>query len=261
MKIRLVFSIILGFSLAAAVSSQSANPDLTSSQTSAQAQAQSHGGGDRQGQHGGWGERAGFGAGNGIIGTVTEVASDHYTIKTDTGQIYKVSFGVNTRILKQMPRKSGGSGDERGTAPQAIKSSAIKVGDAIMAAGEVDAAAKSVGAVVVMQTDPERARQFRELQANYDKTWLAGKVTAINETSVTLLGTVDSANHTFRADENTTFRKHREPITLADIQLGDVVRVEGAVKDGNFVATSVSVMGRPQGGNPAALSTPGPQPK
>jgi hypothetical protein len=62
---------------------------------------------------------------------------------------------------------------------------------------------------------------------------------------------VDNAAHAFVADENTTFRKHREPITLTDVQVGDRVRVEGAVKDGIFVAASVTVMGMPQGGAPS----------
>jgi hypothetical protein len=77
-----------------------------------------------------------------------------------------------------------------------------------------------------------------------------GKVTAINETKVTLEGSVDKAAHSFVADENTTFRKRRDPITLADIQVGDMVRAEGAVKDGIFVAATVSVMGMPPGGMP-----------
>jgi hypothetical protein len=48
------------------------------------------------------------------------------------------------------------------------------------------------------------------------------------------------------ADENTTFRKRRDPVTLADVQVGDMVRVEGALKNGTFVATSVALMGMPQ---------------
>ena len=38
-----------------------------------------------------------------------------------------------------------------------------------------------MGAVVIMQIDPERAKQMREMQANYGKTWLMGRVTAIND--------------------------------------------------------------------------------
>jgi hypothetical protein len=115
--------------------------------------------------------------------------------------------------------------------------------------GEVDATAKSVGAVMEMQVDPERAKQMREMQANHGKTWIMGKVTAIDGVKVTLMDPVDNAAHTFLADENTTFRKRRDPITLADIQVGDTVRVEGAVKDGAFSATTVASMGAPSDGN------------
>ena len=134
------------------------------------------------------------------------------------------------------------------------------MGDAIVANGEVDAAAKSVGAVAVLQMDPERAKQMREMQANYGKTWLMGKVTAIDGVKVTLMGSVDNAAHSFVADENTTFRKRRDPITLADLAVGDSVRVEGAVKDGAFLATTVNAMVAQQtGGNPAAPRNAPPQ--
>ena len=77
-----------------------------------------------------------------------------------------------------------------------------------------------------------------------------GKVTAIDGVKVTLMGAMDNTAHSFVADENTTFRKRRDPITLADIQVGDTVRVEGALKDGAFLATQVSAMGPPPGGTP-----------
>jgi hypothetical protein len=204
--------------------------------------------------------------GRGVMGTVTEVAADHYTIKTGSGESYTVHFSANTRIMKG---GGGGGGMRRGgqdeggpppNPPEAIKATDIKVGDAIAANGEVDSAAKSVGAVVVFQIDPERAKMMREMQANFGKTWLAGKVTAINELKVTLQGGPDNEPHTFVADENTSFRKRRDPITLADVQVGDMVRVEGALQNGNFVAKSVAVMGplpqrdmQQQGGGPTQV--------
>jgi hypothetical protein len=235
-------------------------------QTAGQAGEQS----GQQGQRGGgrgWG--GGMGNGRGLIGTVTEVTADHYTIKTETGDSYTIHFSANTRIMK-MPagargpgggggaagggagrgEGAGGGGGYGGDPPQALKPTDIKVGDAVMAAGEIDAQAKSVGAIIIMQIDPERAKQMREMQANYGKTWLAGKVTAIDGVKVTLTGSIDNVAHTFTADENTTFRKRRDPITLADIQVGDSVRVEGAIKDGTFLATTVNAMGAPQGGTP-----------
>jgi hypothetical protein len=194
-----------------------------------------------------------------MVGTVTEAAADHYTIKTDAGEIYVVHFSVNTQILKQVVRRRGegpegmgaGGGNREPSPPQIIKPGEIKVGDAIAAMGEVNAGAESVGATHIMLIDPERAKEMREQQADYGKTWLMGKVTAVDGVKVTLMGANDNAAHAFVADENTTFRKHHEPITLADVQVGEMVRVEGAVKDGTFVAASVVVMGIPPGGTPA----------
>jgi Domain of unknown function (DUF5666) len=207
------------------------------------------------------------------MGTVTEVAADHYTVKTDAGEAYTVHFSANTRIFK-MPTFARGEGGGRGRGdgagqgmgqdtspgmgrgmggnpPQELKASDIKVGDIIEARGPVDSTAKSVGAMAVVQVDPERAKQIREMQANYGKTWLLGKVTAIDGVKVTLTGAVDNAPHSFVADENTTFRRRRDPITLADIQVGDTVRVDGTVKDGVFTAASVGMMGRTPGEGPA----------
>jgi hypothetical protein len=192
-----------------------------------------------------------MGNGRGVMGTVTEVAADHYTIKTDTGEVYTVHFSANTRILKPPAPRGESDRAEGVNPPLPIKATDIKVGDAITAGGEIDANAKSIGAVVIMQIDPERARQIRERQANFGKTWLAGKVTAIDGVKVTVQGGPGNATHSFMADENTTFRKHREPITLGDVQVGDMIAVEGAVKDGTFVAASVAVMGQPQSDAPS----------
>ena len=187
------------------------------------------------------------GEGRGILGTVTEAASDHFTVRTELGEVYIVHFGVNTRIVKA-PERRRGQGDAEGAAPPlALKPTDIKVGDAITAGGEMDQAAKSVGAVFIALIDPERAKQMREMESQFGKTWLMGRVTAIDGVKVTLQGGPGNASHNFVADENTIFRKRRDPVTLGDVQIGDAVRVEGSEKDGAFLATSVAVMGAPLG--------------
>jgi hypothetical protein len=206
------------------------------------------------------GGRPGMAPGRGIQGTVTAVAADHYTVKNDAGDIYTVSFSANTRIMKQpaprsMPGQTAETGVNAMAAPVQLKPTDIKVGDPIAALGQVDPATKSVGAMVVLLIDPERAKMMRDMQANYGKTWLQGKVTAISGTSVTLQGSMDNTTHTFVADENTTFRKRRDPITLADVQVGDMMRVEGAQKDGTFVAAKVVVMGMPPQQTPTVPAT------
>ena len=235
-----------------------------------------------QGQSRGQGMRGmgGFPAGaRGTLGTVTEVASDHYTIKTDTGEILTVFYSVNTRIVKQGPGQGSGQGPGQGrrgrsqggeagngerAQPQPLKPTDIKVGDIITAGGEEDTAKKSIGAIFIAQIDPERAKQMREMQANYGKTWLAGRITGIEGTTITIDGMVDHAKHTIDVDENTSFRKRRDSITLADIQPGEQLRAEGAVKGGVFLATVVTAMeprnreqGSPDAGpNPLTTGSP-----
>lgn len=196
--------------------------------------------------------------GGGLMGTVTATAADQYTIKTDAGDVYTVHFSTETRIFK-MPafmRREGGQGNGGGQGnaggrgmggnpPQQLKTTDIKVGDVIQVRGRIDEAAKSVPAMAIVQLDPDRVAQIREMNANFGKTWLMGKVTAIDGVKVTLTGTLDNAPHSFVADENTTFRQRRDPITLADIKVGDMVRADGAVKDGVFSATAVMSMGAP----------------
>ncbi len=258
MKIRLISSIALGLSLAA-LTAQNANPAPAAPQAPSgmpPGPASVPEPGWRGGAVGRMAE-TGMG-GRGVEGTISAITPGFYILKTDTGETYKVNYSANTRFLKQVvqnqgekrdaPPAGGERGDRQRPAPVPIKSSDIKIGDDIAALGEIDPSSRSVGAVVVMQIDPERAKLMHEQKANFGKTWLMGKVTAINETTVSLTGALDNAPYTFLADENTTFRKHRAPVTLADIQVGDVVRVEGAVKGSTFIATSVAVMGMPQGG-------------
>jgi Domain of unknown function (DUF5666) len=274
----LLFAFVLAFT--ASVFAQDSGSAPPPSQGSGQSGAQGSNGG--HGRRGGGGYGGGMGMmGRGTMGTVTEAAADHYTIKTDTGDVYTVHFDANTRIVKQPAgagmRGQGGGGQSgggqgpgggegmgggmgRGNPPQQIKAADIKVGDMIRAMGDVDATAKTVAARTVMQLDPATVQQIKEMEANFGKTWLAGKVTAIDGTKITLTGAMDNAPHTLVADENTTFRKRRDPVTLADIQVGDTIRVEGAVKDGVFTASTVNVGGMMGGGEgPGGPRNPPPQ--
>jgi hypothetical protein len=219
----------------------------------------------------------GVAGGRGVMGTVTDVATDHFIIKSEDSQTFTVHFSVNTRIMKQpagtripgsmrrgggRPQRQGQEQDQSGgfgaagAPPETIKATDIKVGDAIAAMGELDQSAKSIGAVAIILLDPQTAKDMAEMRANFGKTWIQGKVTVIDGVKVTLMSAVDNAAHSFVADENTTFRKRREPITLAEIEVGDTVRADGAIKDGAFTATSVMVMGMPAGGAPGAPRTP-----
>jgi hypothetical protein len=272
MKLRTFSLLVAVFALFAAAFAQDSGAAPTAGQNAG------------QGSGGGYGRRGG-GSGGGMMGrgttgTVTDVAADHYTIKTDTGDVYTVHFDSNTRIVRQqaglgMRGQRGGEGAGsgqgsgsgqpagggmgRGNPPEQIKSTDIKAGDMIRVVGEADATAKTISATAVMQIDPATVQAMHEMQANFGKTWLMGKVSAIDGTKITLIGSVDNAPHTAIADENTTFRKRRDPVTLADIQVGDTVRVDGALKDGVFTAATVSVNGMMGGEGPGGPHNQPPQ--
>lgn len=295
MKARLLTAVLLGLALGAA---NAQNP-APSPQPSTQSPGSGSGnGGWRQGHRGDRGARGEgmMGGGQGLMGTVTAVALDRYTIRTETGEVYTVYFSANSRIMKQRVRRrqnGGQNGSQSGSnsapeaggpesggpgsgGPEFLKATDIKVGDVIAAGGQLDASAKTLGAVFVLQLDPERARQMQQMEANYGKTWLMGRVTAIDGVKVTLDGMRDKKAYVFAADENTTFRHRREPITLADVHIGDLIRVEGGLKDGVFLATTVNDVGSQQetrmprnrpptgsapNGAPPENQQPGPQPQ
>jgi len=230
----------------------------------------------------GGGMGMGFAGGRGVMGTVSEIAADHFVLKGEDGQTYIVHYSVNTRMMKmpagarafggmrrgegrgqadgQGAAQGGPGGFGGGAAPEPIKATDIKVGDAIGAMGEMDQSAKSIGAVAIVQLDPDAAKRLEEMRANYGKTWLQGRVTSIDGVKVTIVGPMDNSAHSFVADENTTFRKRRDPITLADIAVGDMVRADGAVKDGTFTASTVNVMGMPPSGGQRTPAVPPPPP-
>ncbi len=186
---------------------------------------------------GGRGMGGGMGAGRGVGGTVTAVTGTTITVKTEDGDTYQILTSANSHIMKRVDRQ-----------PEPVKITDIHVGDAVMAGGEVDAKAKTVGAVFVMVLTPEQAAQARKMREDFGKTWTAGEVTAIKDLDITVKRR-DGVVQTVSVDENTSFKKQNDSITLADIQVGDMLRATGALKGGSFLAATVNVgrMGGPGG--------------
>jgi hypothetical protein len=183
-------------------------------------------GGARE-QDGGQGVAAAF-AEHGVRGTVTAITGDNITVKTEEGASYKIETGANTRFRKQRDQ---------------IKLADIHVGDMVGAFGDKDDKAKTLGAIAVMVIEKD---QYEKARADFGKTWTAGAVQSIDETKITIKRP-DNVVQTVVVDENTSFRKRRDSITLADIKVGDNVSARGALQSGNFLATELSV-GGPGGG-------------
>jgi hypothetical protein len=182
-------------------------------------------------QGGGMQGGGGMGMGRGVRGTVTAIHGKQATIKTDEGDVYTVITGDNTRVFKD--REQAAVTD-------------IHVGDMLMAGGEVDAQAKTVGAAFVAIVDAEQVKKMHE---QLGKTWISGKITGIEDTKITVMR-MDGVSQTIAVDENTSFHKRRDSITMADIKVGDPVNARGALKDGVFVAAQLGIGGMPGGMGP-----------
>jgi hypothetical protein len=194
-------------------------------------------------------------SGQRIQGTVTATAADHLSIKTETGEAYEVAITPNTRMMKER---------------QPAKVTDVKAGDGVVAMGELDSSKKTVHALFVAIVDAEQVKKLRE---NLGKTYITGKVTAIDDVKLTIQRP-DNVSQVIEVDETTSFRKGRrrgatmiqgggasvpggtgasaepwagianagESITLADVKVGDMVAGQGSVKHGVFVPTNLTVL-------------------
>jgi len=228
------FARLAPYALCAALAATCVAPALLAPNLFAQDEPPQAGQGGQGGQGQGRGRGMGggmgmFGSGAPTTGTVTALAGTSITIKNEQGQVYTVETGPNTRIRKDR---------------QPVKFSDLRVGDTIMAAGNLDDEAKTVGAVFVVVLNPEQVAQMEKMRASFGKTWTAGRVTAIKDLTVTI-ERPDKVTQTVAVDENTVFHKRergeQQDITFPEIKVGDIVRANGAVQGGNFLATSLDV--------------------
>lgn len=220
---------------------------------------------DVQGEGGG-----AFAGGQMVRGTVTAVAADRLTVKTEEGAVYQVAISTNTRVMKDR---------------QPVKIADIKAGDGVGAMGVMDAPTKTVHAVFVAVVDAEQVKKARE---DLGKTYITGTVTAVDmDNARVTVKRPDGMSQTIQADEGTSFKRggrraqgamNRAPmnaapaaganaggesITLMDVKVGDMVGGQGSVKNGMFVPTELRVMdasargqGRRHGaGNGASATT------
>lgn len=209
-------------------------------------------------QNGDPAQRRGGGMRNGgqsISGTVTAISDAAIFVKGDDGSAYTVDLTANTRLMKDR---------------QPVRSADLKNGDTVMAVGILEPGKKELHALIVMVMTPEQAKQIKareiEMRANLGKTYIAGRVTKIDEAKISV-ERFDGVNQTIVADENTSIRRGTgrgmggiesgmtmqgggsamdapppgESITLTDVKVGETIAGRGALKAGVFVPTMLMV--------------------
>ena len=77
------------------------------------------------------------------------------------------------------------------------------------------------------------------------KDFVFGEVKSVDAPKITVLRP-DNVTQTLELNEETSLRKGRESVTMADIQVGDHLFVRGAVQNNSFVPKMVMVIGAEQ---------------
>ncbi|HMF91668.1 MAG TPA: DUF5666 domain-containing protein [Candidatus Angelobacter sp.] len=186
-------------------------------------------------------ERRNLPPGDNVFGKVTSVSKDSLVLAPLMGgDPVTVKISENTRLTKER---------------QPVKLEEIKSDDVVFARGNLNG--NVMEAAMVGVVNPQMVQRFEQgggpgggrgpggfNREDLGKKFIAGEVKAINETKLTI-ARPDGQNQDIEVDENTSFKKGNESITLPDIKPGDFVRGQGELKNGVFVPKEL-IVGRGQ---------------
>lgn len=176
----------------------------------------------------------------GVMGAITSLDKSQLSLKTADGKTVTVNLSSDTHYRKD-------------SLPATLED--FKVGDMVMVGGE-PAGEDTWNARYIAN----RGGNSHQLREELGKRFIAGEIQAIDGTHLTILR-VDGQTQTIQVNENTSFRKQGESITLADFKPGDHVFGRGELKDGSFVAAVLNwgelhAMQPPQTPPPAQTEPP-----
>jgi hypothetical protein len=190
------------------------------------------GGGATQRQGGGWGQ--GEGGARPTFGKITSIANGVLTISKQDGSTVTVKLTEQTEF-----RKDGNKAN----------AADFKVGDMVMVRGEENAdhsiSARVIGTRSGGGANGGAGGPSARMMGTLGKDYVAGEIKGIDAPKLTILRT-DNVTQTIELNEETSLRKGRESVTMADIHIGDHVVARGAVQNDVFVPKGVMVMNEEQ---------------
>ncbi|WP_433983629.1 DUF5666 domain-containing protein [Tunturiibacter empetritectus] len=167
------------------------------------------------------------------IGTVKATAGNSLTLTTDAGQEVVVSVADGARILQLAP----GSTDLK--TAQTITLADIAAGDRVLVSGKAgDGGVGLTASRVILMKSSEIAQKHEAEQGDWQKRGTGGIVSSVDAGSIVL--SVGAKKLTVNTSSATKFRRYAgdsvkfedaKPGTLAQIQVGDQLRVRGAKSD------------------------------
>jgi hypothetical protein len=168
------------------------------------------------------------GRGRPLFGKITAVRDGAIEVATPEGQTVTVKLTDQTEFRKDRDR---------------AKVADFKAGDMVMVRGDENADHSVTARVVGTRTGGPGGpggpggRQMGTLGKDY----VIGEVKAIDAPRLTVLRP-DNVTQTLELNEETSLRKGRDSITMAEIQVGDHVMARGAMEKDVFVPKGMMVM-------------------
>jgi co-chaperonin GroES (HSP10) len=169
------------------------------------------------------------------LGTVTSVAGNSLILKTDAGQVVTVSVADGARILQLAP----GSTDLKTAQTIALKD--IAAGDRVLVNGKAGDTADAFSASrVILMKSTDIAQKHEMEQADWQKRGSGGIVSAVDAGTGVVTISIGAKKVAVNTSSTTQFRRYAgdsvkfedaKPGTLAQIQVGDQLRVRGAKSD------------------------------
>ena len=174
--------------------------------------------------------------GHGTIGKITAIHGNSLQVVRPDGSTATINLTDKTEYRKDR---------------QPAQLSDFKVGDFVMARGDENAdhsvTAQSLsgrsanGGPGVMGAGPGGGAAFGEM----GKDFVAGVVKSVDAPRLTVLR-ADNVTQTLELNEDTSLRRGRESITMADIQAGGHVVVRGGLQNNIFVPKTVILLSAEQ---------------
>lgn len=165
----------------------------------------------------------------GLFGKLTAIHDQFIEIATQSGDTVTVKISGNTQFRKE--REAAKPGD-------------FKVGDTVFVRGEENADHTWTAEMIRSRPGGGPGGGGRQIGV-LGQDFVFGEVKAIDAPKLTILRP-DNVTQTVELNEETSLRKGRDSITVADIQAGDHILVRGAMKDSVFQPKTVMVIGPEQ---------------
>lgn len=161
--------------------------------------------------------RGGFAPGEMVMGTLASIGVDRVEVKKQDGSSQVVMVNDQTKYQQGQ---------------QEIQMEDLKPGDHVFARGKTNDNKEFVAVNVRRVTDEEMQR----FQAGGE--WTGGQIVSIDGNQLKVQNP-RQGERVVIVNEQTTFMKDGQPITLKDLKVGDRIFAMGKETDGKFVATRV----------------------